>query len=897
MMGWSVSIGPTVNLCAQNTYFEALFGLAERHSGKPSVGSPKNEAYHRCKAACGGRGLAHMGNLGQYMVVQLKQKRVGGRLIFVMAWLALFFPAREAGAGGRSVEKFDWGWRFHRGDVVGGEKVELYDSTWRSVDIPHDWSIEGPFVHDIPGDEAVERLYGKGFDDINPGESLVPSLQGYRAGGVGWYHKLFSLPESTRQKRVFVQFDGVYMNSDTWINGHHLGSQPYGFTSFLYELTPFLHFGEEENVLAVRVNVEQPCSRWYSGAGIYRHVWLTITESVHIAHWGTYVTTPEVTEDEAQVRIQTRVQNQGDRSVAVFLESTILDNVGRSVASSTTSEEIEAGKSFEFDQVFQVEDPLLWSIESPCLYKAVSILREGESVLDETTTFFGVRTFEFTTDRGFILNGKHVAIQGVNLHHDQGCLGAAAYDRAIERQLEILKKMGCNAIRTAHNPPAPAQLDLCDRMGFIVIDEAFDEWRKSKLRNGYGRFFDEWSERDLVSMIRRDRNHPSVVLWSIGNEVYEQLRTHGGKTAQRLAAICRREDPTRPVTSGCNAVGQILENGYADALDVLGINYNIEWHDKLRGKKPLFASETTVALSTRGEYNLVRENDKPEIKPRIGHAFTSYDLASFAAVNVAVGAPAETILKEFENRPWVAGQFVWSGFDYLGEPSPMRWPSRSSSFGIIDLCGFPKDRYYLYQSQWTEEPVLHILPHWNWEGYEGLEIPVWCFTNCESAELFLNGESFGVRDRSDTEEYHFEWAIPYIRGTLKAIGRKNGTVICTAEVHTAGKPARIELRPDRNVIKADGQDLVYVTARILDDKGHLCPNANNNVHFEVEGNGSLVGVGNGDPTSHEWHSADNRSAFHGLCLAVVRSARGPGEITFTATADTLESDRVVIKTR
>jgi len=758
------------------------------------------------------------------------QKYFSGTLIIMCTFLA-FCGRGEGMERGRVKELIDWDWRFHRGEVENAEKPEFDDSAWRKVDLPHDWSIEGSFDRNIPGESAMDRFLEEYFGSDNPEESWAASLAGYRPGGVGIYRKRFTLPKSARGKRAFIQFDGVYMNTDIWINGRHLGNHPYGYTSFQYELTPFLHYGDGGNVLVVRADVQQPCSRWYSGAGIYRHVWLTITEPIHVAHWGTDVTTPEVTDKEATVQVRTKVANQGDQSANISLETSIVDPTGTTVASITTSTEVGAETTAEFDQSVQIPGPWLWSLESPHLYKAISVVREGKEVLDEYTTSFGIRTFEFTKNHGFFLNGKHVEIRGFNMHHDQGCLGAAAYDRAIERQLEILKGMGCNAIRTAHNPPAPAFLDLCDRMGFLVMDEAFDEWKEGKMRFGYSRFFDEWSEPDLVSMIRRDRNHPSVVLWSIGNEIGEQESEVGYQMAKRLAEICHREDPTRPVTAGCNSLEQALETRFAEPLDVIGINYDIEMHDRLRGDFPLFGSESTVALSTRGEYNLILEDGDLEIKPRIGHVFTSYDIASLGLHETSVSAPSEAVLKAFKDRPWVAGQFVWSGFDYLGEPLPVKWPSRSSYFGVVDLCGFPKDRYYLYRSQWTDKPTLHILPHWNWEEYEGLEIPVWIYTNCDSVELFLDDKSLGTKNLDSAEAYHLEWKVPYKPGTLRAVGKRGGAVACTKELQTAGDPARLVLETDRETIHADGQDLAYVTVRIIDKDGNLCPNANNQIVF------------------------------------------------------------------
>ena len=809
----------------------------------------------------------------------------------MIAYLILALAIGQTGDA--SMELFDCHWLFHRGDVNGGESPDLDDSDWRDLDLPHDWSIEGPFIHNIPGDEEFDQFAAKWFD-IPPGESLVASLAGYRPGGIGWYRKPFTLPRGSLGKQVLIQFDGVYMDADVWINGRHLGNHPYGYTSFYYDLTPYLHFGRANNLLAVRVNVQQPCSRWYTGVGIYRHVWLSVNEPLHIAHWGITVSTPEATEEAAVVRLGTRVENKLKRKAAIALETTILDEAGAHAATLSNSAEIDADSTLVITQSFHIPDPQLWSNHAPHLYRAISLLSDGDDVLDSQTTPFGIRSFEFTKDRGFLLNGQRVPLKGVNMHHDQGCIGAVAYERAMERQLEILKKMGCNAIRTAHNPPAPAFLDLCDRMGFLVIEEAFDEWKENKMRYGYGRFFDEWSERDLVSMIRRDRNHPCVIAWSIGNEISEQESAGGCAMAKRLADICRREDPTRPVTAGCDKVERALETGFAEPLDVIGINQSFASHDLLRDKTPTVASESAYLMTTRGEYNLVIEKGRPVIKPQLGHVYTAYDLGILTLKDMILGVTSEAAIQAFKDRPWVAGEFVWSGFDYLGEPVPFQWPSRSSYYGIIDFCGFPKDRYYLYQSQWTDAPMLHILPHWNWKGYEGLDIPVWCFTNCESVELFLNGKSCGARETGRNESLHLEWTVPYEQGALRAIGKRNGAVVCTEEMHTAGAPARIELLADRIRLQPSGQDLAYVTARIVDKDGYLCPNADNSLQFEAEGEGVLLGIGNGDPTSLEEFSGNKMNAFHGLCLAVLKGSRKSGQLKLTAASKGLNPASVVV---
>jgi len=800
----------------------------------------------------------------------MRSRTVSG-LIFCCAALCV------SAANGRQILSLDQGWRFHLGEVAEAEKPQTPDADWRMLDVPHDFSIEGP-----PGADPA-TMEGP-FDRKSPGGTGAGALN----GGVGWYRKTFTLPEGAAGKRVSAQFDGVYMDSDVWLNGKHLGKQPYGYTSFQYDLTSHLKPGD--NVLAVRVNVQQPCSRWYSGAGIYRHVRLAITDALHIAPWGTYVTTPEITDAGATVRVRTQVRNESAAAAETSLTTAVLDADGKNVAEHQTLQQIAAGGIYEFDQGLRIATPKRWSIEYPYLYQVVSEVRIGERLVDRYETPFGIRTIEFTADKGFFLNGKRVQIKGVCNHHDLGCLGAAVHRRGIERQIEILKAMGCNAIRTSHNPPTPELLELCDRMGMVVMDEIFDEWiiPKSGMKFGYKRFFTDWSERDLVSMIRRDRNHPCVILWSIGNEIKEQAAPQGGTMAKRLADFCRREDPTRLVTSGCNKIGSAANNGFLKALDVVGINYFTENYQGQRGRL-LVAAETSSALSSRGEYGLaIKPDGQVEIQGRANNQCVSYDIDC-----PFWGCTAENSLLTLKNSPWVAGEFVWTGFDYLGEPTPYHWPSRSSYFGIIDLAGFPKDRFYLYQSQWTDKPVVHLLPHWNWRGFEGKEIPVWCFTNAESVELFLNGKSLGSQDFKSSKRLHLEWKVRYEPGLLKAVGKKGGQTI-VEEVHTAGEPARLIVHPDRKQITADGEDLSFVEVRIVDKDGNLCPTADNEIVFSLDGPGLIAGLDNGDPTNHEPFKGVKHKAFHGLCLAVVKAAHTSGEIHLTAKAEGLGSDPVSI---
>ena len=780
---------------------------------------------------------------------------------------------------------FDDDWRFHLGDVPDAQKHDFDDSAWRKLDLPHDYAIEGAFDPHSPA--------GGGG--------------GYLAAGAAWYRKTFTIPETESGLAHIILFDGVYMDCEVYLNGYPIGGHPYGYTGFYFDLGEHLHTSGDlsPNVLAVRVNVRQPSSRWYSGAGIYRHVHLITCDRVHIEPWNFTVTTPKVEPDLATVvlttgyvagfsdwiyDLSTPAFKQPAKPPELKVASTIIDPDGTEIAKGTVTWQQPPDSAIEQTtppptQTLYVHNPRLWSPDTPVLYRAkAEVLLDGK-VVDTVETTFGIRTIQFTPDRGLLLNGKPLPIRGVCDHHDLGCLGAAAYRRGIERQLEILKTIGVNAIRTSHNPPSPELLDLCDSMGFVVMDEAFDEWKEGKTQFGYARFFDDWSERDLQSMVRRDRNHPSVILWSIGNEIPEQHSANGAAMAKRLADIIRREDPTRPVTSACNEADNAIRTGYAKALDVLGINYHIDWYQKLKGP-PMFASETASAISSRGVYNLLPGDDgKLHIKAQYSHQMSSYDAEAPGWATLV-----EPSLTSVRDAPWVAGQFVWTGFDYIGEPTPFGWPSRSSYFGIFDLCGFPKDRAYLYQSQWTDKPVVHLFPHWNWEGFEGKEIPVRCYTNADSVELFLNGKSLGVRDWKGNKSLHLEWSVPYTPGVLKAVGMKNGKPWAIDEIHTAGPPAKIELTSDNNSIATDGQDLAFITIRILDKDGNICPNSDNTVKLTLAGPGTIAGTDNGDATDITSFQSPARKAFHGLALAVIRAVASNewlDEIVLTASSDGL----------
>ena len=802
----------------------------------------------------------------------------------------------------QGLQLFDAGWKFKAGEIAGGEAAAFDDATWEKIDLPHDFMIEGKGQNIVqPGGRQGGGNPARGnplptepegpFDPRSPGGNS----NGYLNGGLGWYRKTFTVPETARNRRIFIEFEGVYMNSEVWINGQSLGKRPYGYSTFEYELTPHLMFGKQPNVMAVKVNVPQPSTRWYSGAGIYRHVWLTTLDPVHIAHWGTTIRTPEITDARATVVVRTTVMNQSGAAVASIVETNLTDGAGAPIGRGQGRASIPAGATADVTTTITLNRPHRWSIDDPYLYRARSTVRvengTGGTIVDQATTTFGVRTIEFTPEQGFLLNGRKVPLNGVCLHHDLGALGAAAYDRGIERQLQIMKTMGVNAIRTSHNPPAPALLDFADRMGFVVMDEIFDEWKQNKTRFGYGQFFDEWSERDVKDFVRRDRNHPSVIMWSIGNEIPEQGNVQAGEAmATRLAGFFAEEDPTRPMSAGMNNPTRALDTGFAKPLQLFGVNYNLGVYERVKTFKS-FASETSSNYSSRDEYNLVLKDGQVTIEKQLDNQCTSYDL-DFPRW----GNTAETQFQAMRKAPWMAGEFVWTGFDYIGEPTPFSWPNRSSSFGIVDLAGFPKDRYYLYQSQWTSKPMVHLLPHWNWpDEFKGKNIPVWAYTNAESVELFLNDKSLGERTWTGVNDLHLTWQVPYQPGTLRAVAKKAGKIVAQDRVETAGPATKIELAADRSTINAGPQDLLsFVTVRVLDAKGRLVrSDTRRRIQFTLTGGGAIVGVDDGDPTNHEPFKGPTgdkatHNAFHGLALAIVKAGQSAsGVLTLRATSDGL----------
>ncbi len=800
----------------------------------------------------------------------------------------------SGGSAGRTRESFDFGWRFTRGDPAGAQAPDFDDAAWRPVDLPHDWSIEGPYDQNAPSSGAG----------------------GYLPTGIGWYRKRFTVPSSGQGRIVLLEFDGVYQNSEVWINNHSLGKRPYGFVPFAYELSPWLHPGTE-NVVAVRVdNSRQTNCRWYSGSGIYRHTWLLTSDPLRVAHWGAFATTPQVSVTEALVRVETAVTNGRTHAADCTLSTALLDHSGAVAASQETPRRLAPGQTCCFVQELRVAKPNLWSVENPCLYTVRSSVRDGAEIADEYDTTVGIRSAIFDVKRGFLLNGKPVKLRGVCLHQEAGCVGSAVPERVWQRRLELLREMGCNAIRTSHNPFAAEFLDLCDRMGFLVMNEAFDEWKdaKGQIRDGYHLYFDEWHERDLTNFIRRDRNHPSVVIWSAGNEVPDQSDPDGAATLRGLLAIFRAEDPTRPVTVACDRIAsEPLSNRvrpeFLAELDVVGYNYVDRWRrradlyysiDRAAFPRRRFVGTESIGLGgIRGEYRDLIPSDPavPWLLP-----------ASNRRIDV------EQLWEFVDLHGYVSGDFMWTGIDYLGET---RWPMKGAPAGALDTCGFRKDSFYFYQSQWTSKPMLHLFPHWNWKGNEGRILPVTCYTNCDTVELFLNGKSYGVkgyefprlgmegaygnyparaRALRTTGDLHLSWDVPYEPGTLRAVGMKDGRVATVQEVSTTGEPAAIVLSADRTTIAADRRDVAHIQVEIQDAQGRIVPDAENEIEFSLEGVGQLIGLDNGDPFSHEGYKGATRRAFQGLCLAMVQSTDRTGQIAIAASSPGLRPVSLTILT-
>ena len=749
-------------------------------------------------------------------------------------------------AQARDRQNFDNGWRFVLADSAQMSKTDYHDTHWRALNLPHDWAVEGDFLCSNPS---------------GAGGGALP-------GGIGWYRKTFNL-QKKQGERYFIEFDGVYMNARVYINGKEVGYRPYGYSSFEYDITPYLIAGR--NVVAVRVdNSDQPNSRWYSGCGIYRHVWFTKTADVHVKHWGVHV----VANPDGRVSVTADVESQGK---AYKVRNQVFDAQGRAVG-------------------LKVRRPHLWSVDDPYIYKVRTQVLVGGKVVDEVWTNTGFRSFRFDAKTGFWLNGKNMKLNGVCEHHDFGCLGAVVNEDAMHRKLVRLKEMGVNAIRSSHNPPAPELLNMCDTMGLIVMDESFDMWHRRKTQNDYARFFDEWHERDLSDLILRDRNHPSILMWSIGNEVLEQWSSadadtltleqanlilnagHDASTlakdgetsvntllADHLADIVRRYDTTRPITAGCNEPSPDNHLFKGKALDIVGFNYHHQWIKDVPKNfpgRPFIMTESVSALQTTGFYTM--PSDSVIKAPKewwLPYTDPSFKCSSYDNMHASWSSTHEETWDVVKHTPYVGGQFIWTGFDYIGEPTPYSYPARSSYFGIIDLAGQPKDVYYMYQSEWTNRPVLHLFPHWNW--LDGEQIDMWCYYNqADEVELYINGKSQGVRRKADSHQYHVMWRVTFEPGEVKVVARKDGKEVRQQTIHTAGQPHHLQLSIDYQ-----GKNTTFVKVEVVDENGNRCPWAENQVFFDTDA--TIIGVDNGNQTSLERFKDNKRKAFFGRCFVVL----------------------------
>lgn len=805
----------------------------------------------------------------------MNKKLMNGAIVCALLLTAVITKAQSQRV------KFNDGWKFKLDTANDYVKDRLAKKNWQEVHLPHDWSI------------------GLNFDEQSPSTNGGASLR----GGTGLYQKTFTLSSRDKGKHIFIDFDGVYMNSTVWINGHKLGTRPNGYISFQYEMTRYLKFGGAENTLKVLVKNHQPNSRWYSGSGIYRNVWLEKKGSVYVDRYGTYVRTPEVSGQSATVDLRTKIKNTQGKDISAAVKTVVFDDSERVVKIFNEKVSLSAGQVTERKQVFDLPHPRRWSIEHPHLYKAVTEIRVQGKKQDAYTTTFGIRSFNFDQNKGFLLNGKPLKIVGVCMHHDLGALGTAINYRAMQRQLEILKSMGINGIRTSHNPPAPEWLELCDKMGFIVMDEAFDMWKWKKNPYDYHLYWDKWHRKDLEDQILRDRNHPSVFMWSIGNEIPEQgggdKDTTGRAISRELAKIVDSLDD-RPITSAMNQPGKNNNISSTGVLDLIGVNYHHQLWKSLPqdfpGKK-FILTETVSSLQSRGEYIMPSDSilrwsgfthDKNGGTP--DYICSAYDNSS-----APWGSTHEESLKPLLKYPFLSGMYIWTGFDYLGEPTPYPFPARSAYFGIVDLAGFPKDVYYLYQSLFTDKDVLHVFPHWNWKA--GEKIDIWAYYNhSDAVELFLNGKSLGVRHKQG-DDLHVQWdSVAFVPGTLKAVSRMKGKVVKIQEIHTAGAPYKIVAIADRDTIQANNDDLSFVKIKVLDKAGNLVPRADNLLHFRLEGDAEIAALDNGRETDlTPFSNKESRQSYNGLALAIIRAHNRTGKLKLFVSAQGLQGTTVEIQ--
>lgn len=782
----------------------------------------------------------------------------------------------------RTEKELKENWLFTKGNVPGAEKVDFDASDWEKVVVPHDWAIKGPFSKEH--DKQVVAITQNGEKKATEKTGRTGALPHI---GLGWYRTNFEINALADDQKVLIQFDGAMSDAHVWVNGKKAGNWPYGYSYFFFDITDLVKQGK--NVLAVRLENKEFASRWYPGAGLYRKVRLIVKNEISFKRWETFVTTPHVTNDLAQVNVKTKVTG---KNVKVVTE--VFDNENRKVAEAETTQQFDD----KFELNLAVKTPNLWSPETPTLYKLKCKLFQDNKLKDVQEIRFGIRDVKYVAGKGFLLNGEVRKFKGVCLHHDLGPIGAAINKSALRRQLTILKEMGCDAIRSSHNMPSLEQLELCDEMGFLFLAESFDEWQRAKIKNGYNRWFKDWAEKDVVNLVRATRNHACVVMWSSGNEVPDQWGNEGVKRAKWLQDIFHREDPTRPVTVGMDQVEAVMKSGFGAITDIPGLNYRVHLYDKAFERFPqgmILGSETASTISSRGIYKFPVKEAKMTVYDDL--QCSSYGLESCGWSNI----PDDDFAAQ-EDKPWLIGQFVWTGFDYLGEPTPYDnyWPSRSSYFGICDLAGLPKDRFYLYRSIWAKEKeTLHILPHWNWQGREGETTPVFVYTNYNKAELFINGKSQGIRVKnkdSKLDRFRLRWMdVKYEPGTVKVVALdENNQPIAEQEIHTAGKPYQLKLSADRKVIKADGDELCYVTVSVVDRKGIVCPTATNQLKFKVSGAGKYVAACNGDATSEEEFHLPTMKLFSGKLVVLMQSTNEAGKIQLKVSGKGLKSASIEV---
>jgi beta-galactosidase len=799
----------------------------------------------------------------------------------LIIFCSLLIFSMSIAAQNNITKEFDNGWTFHLGGAQGADQISFDDSKWRKIDLPHDWSIE-----DLKGTHSP----------FNP-DAISQVSGGFTTGGTGWYRKTFTVTPEDKGKKIYIQFDGVYMNSDVWINGHHLGNHPYGYTGFMFDISDEVKF-DTANVIAVEVKNEGQNSRWYSGSGIYRHVWLKTMDQIHVTNWGTFITTPEVSTIAATVNCKTNVVNETNQDATLSIITKFINAVGAEVATTESKQIVAAKKSFEFSQDAVINNPQLWSCESPALYNAVTEIYNNGKLLSTKTNHFGIRKISFDVSNGFQLNGKTVKLKGGCFHNDNGPLGSKQYDRAEERKVELLKASGFNAIRCSHNPPSPAFLDACDRLGMLVMDEAFDCWNYGKNPFDYHLYFKDWWKKDIESMVCRDRNHPSIIMWSIGNEIPERGNAEGVATAKLLVDYVKSLDPTRALTSAVNGLNEDKDPYFAQ-LDVAGYNY--------------------AAGGDHLNKDIYAEDHKRQ-PGRIMVGTESYPLEAFESWMDVV------------DHPYVIGDFVWTAYDYIGEAS-IGWlgyfqkqnfyPWNLAYCGDIDICGWKRPQSYYRDALWKDGQIslfvtppvpsfeqnpnkeswakwnwLDAVSNWNWAGYENKPIEVTIYSSCTQVELFLNGKSLGKKLTNRSTKYIASWQVPYQQGVLKAVGydAKN-KIINSSQIATASNPTTIKLTADRTLIKANNEDLSYVTVELLDAKGNRNPLAENLVKFEIDGPGTIVGVGNANPRSLESFQGPERKAWQGRCLVIVKSGKSAGEIKLKAVVQGMNTASININVK